>query len=63
MLEGGASAKIGVIADIIEGGGGLLAEIALPSGEKKLVPYRDEFFGAVDLVKGTIVLKSGWILE
>ena len=63
----GNSAKnqetIGQIIDIIEGGGGQLAEIRLISGEAKLVPFRDEFFGAIDLEKSQAILLETWILE
>jgi 16S rRNA processing protein RimM len=54
--------KLGQICDIIEGGGGNLAEIELLSGEKRLVPFRNEFFGAVDPEKGFAILLNKWIL-
>jgi len=53
---------VGTINDVIEGGGGFLAEILLPSGEKKLVPFRNEFFGKVDLAGGRAELLHTWIL-
>ena len=66
---------IGHITDIIEGGGGELAEIELSDGEKRLVPFRKDFFpeicpekgvypatGACQ-VTGRIVLQNLWILE
>jgi len=54
---------LGVVSDILEGGGGLLAEVRLPSGEHKLVPYRNEFFGDVNMNEGWIELLQPWILE
>jgi 16S rRNA processing protein RimM len=54
---------IGSISDMHEGGGGFLAEILLFSGEKKLVPFRNEFFGPVDPASGRAELLNPWILE
>jgi len=54
---------IGVITDIIEGGGGDLAEIKLISGEKRLVPFRKEFFSEINPAKSRVVLQNLWILE
>jgi 16S rRNA processing protein RimM len=54
---------VGEITGIMEGGGGFLAEIALPTGEKKLIPLRDEFFGGIDPEQGRAELIQGWILE
>ena len=59
--ENGGS--LGQITDIVEGGGGNLVEILLSSGEKRLAPFRNEFFGDVDLEKGRIYLLKTWILE
>ncbi|MDR2072062.1 MAG: ribosome maturation factor RimM [Spirochaetaceae bacterium] len=53
----------GIIIDVVEGGGGFLAEILLSSGEKKLVPFRDEFFGPIDPATGRVELLIRWILE
>ncbi|GHV95962.1 ribosome maturation factor RimM [Spirochaetia bacterium] len=63
---------IGHITDIIEGGGGELAEIRLlaenadegvvADGELKLVPFRREFFAEISPEKGRVVLKNLWIL-
>ena len=55
--------SLGQITDIVEGGGGNLVEILLSSGEKRLAPFRNEFFGDVDLEKGRIPLLKTWILE
>jgi len=54
---------IGSIIDIIEGGGGELAEIKLSGGEKRLVPFRKEFFSEISPQEGRAVLKNLWILE
>lgn len=59
---------IGNIFDIIEGGGGELAEIMLLSGEKRLVPFRKEFFPEISPLpygaeNGRVVLDNLWILE
>ncbi|MCL2440225.1 MAG: ribosome maturation factor RimM [Treponema sp.] len=54
---------IGVIIDIIEGGGGELVEIKLTNGEKRLVPLRKEFFPEISPDKGSVLLQNLWILE
>jgi 16S rRNA processing protein RimM len=54
---------IGEIADIVEVGGSYLAEIVLVSGERRLVPFRNEFFGSVDPDLGRAELLVRWILE
>jgi 16S rRNA processing protein RimM len=54
---------LGHIEAVVEGGGGNLAEIKLGSGEKRLAPFRNEFFGDVSLEKGQIVLLESWVLE
>ena len=51
------------IRDIVEGGGGELAELELLNGEIKMVPFRQEFFSEINLQKGFAVLKNLWILE
>jgi 16S rRNA processing protein RimM len=60
ISEGGT---IGSITDIIEGGGGELAEIELLNGEKRLVPFRHEFFSTICPEKGNATLQNLWILE
>lgn len=60
LLEG---ARVGEINDVLEGGGAQLVEVRTEAGELKLVPFRSEFWGAVDTVGRTAVLLSGWILE
>ena len=54
---------IGHVTDIIEGGGGELAEIELSTREKRLVPFRYEFFSEICPEKGRLILKNLWILE
>ena len=58
---------LGYITDILEGGGGQLAELKLLSGEIRLVPFRNEFFGELSLErgleKGRIVLLEPWVLD
>jgi 16S rRNA processing protein RimM len=55
--------RLGEIAAILEGGGGSLVELRLPSGETRLVPFRNEFFGDIDLPGGRVILLQNWILE
>ena len=50
----GDGETIGNIIDIIEGGGGELAEIKLTDGKKILVPFRSEFFEEINLEKAVI---------
>jgi len=54
---------LGHIADVIEGGGGDLAEIRLNNGETRLVPFRKEFLTGIDLAKKRVILQNLWILE
>lgn len=54
---------LGHIRDILDGGGGQLVELELNSGERRLVPFMDEFFGEISVRKGFAVLKERWILE
>ena len=62
--EGAGDGEIlGQIVSVIDAGGGDLAEIRLQDGETRLVPFREEFFGDVDLEKGRVILKNAWVLE
>ena len=65
---------LGLISDLVEGGGGYLAEVKLHSAnaaacaeasanEKRFVPFRKEFFGDIEIEAGKIVLLEPWILE
>nr|AGS52216.1 16S rRNA processing protein RimM [uncultured bacterium contig00056] len=55
--------NVGTVLDVIEGGGGELAEIELSNGEKRLVPFRKEFFSEISPAQGRVVLQNLWILE
>jgi 16S rRNA processing protein RimM len=59
-VDGG---EFGAVTGILDGGGGQLAEVRLPTGETRLVPFRNEFFGKIDLEKREITLIAPWILE
>jgi 16S rRNA processing protein RimM len=63
VLALGDSDVLGHITDILEGGNGSLAELRLLSGELKLVPFRNEFFGEISTEEGRIILLEPWILE
>jgi 16S rRNA processing protein RimM len=54
---------LGTISDIIEGGSGELAELKLNTGETRLVPFRNEFFGRISLEDKRAILLEKWILE
>jgi 16S rRNA processing protein RimM len=54
---------IGHVKDVIEGGGGDLIEIKLLNNSIKLVPFRKEFFGKINIKKGKLTLQNLWILE
>ena len=54
---------LGHITDILEGGNGEVAEVKLPSGELKMVPFRKEFFGDINIEEKWAVLFQPWILE
>jgi 16S rRNA processing protein RimM len=56
-------AVLGEIRDVLEGGGGQLIEVLLPKGESRLVPFRGEFFGEIDIEKRRVMLLETWILE
>ncbi|MDR1899906.1 MAG: ribosome maturation factor RimM [Treponema sp.] len=59
----GTGEILGRVGDIIEGGGGSLAEIRLPNGETRLVPFRKEFFSSISVEEGRALLSARWILE
>jgi 16S rRNA processing protein RimM len=60
----GYSAAVGgIIAGVVEGGGGYLLDVTLPTGEQRLVPFRHEFVGKIDLEAATVELLVDWILE
>ena len=53
---------LGQIKNVLEGGGGYLAELKLLSGKQRLVPFRNEFFGEIS-DEGKIPLLENWILD
>ncbi len=63
VLGSARGERIGELESILEGGGGQLAELRLSGGAQRLVPFRNEFFGDIDLEGRTIVLREEWILE
>jgi 16S rRNA processing protein RimM len=54
---------LGEITDVLDTSGGSLVEIRLPSGELRLVPFRNEFLGDINLETRRAVLLNRWILE
>ena len=58
-----AGEPLGRISDMVEGGGGDLLEVKLPGGKTRLAPFRNEFFGDVNLEEGKITLLEPWVLE
>ncbi|MDR2746467.1 MAG: ribosome maturation factor RimM [Treponema sp.] len=54
---------LGLINDVLEGGGGSLVELRLKTGETRLVPFRDEFFGEINVKERRARLLCRWILE
>ena len=63
VLTADSGEGLGHIADVIEGGGGDLAEIRLNDGKTRLVPFRKEFLTGIDLAKKRVMLQNLWILE
>lgn len=53
----------GLVRSVMEGGSAPLLEIGLADGRTALVPFRNEFVGAVDTRGRTIELLVDWILE
>jgi 16S rRNA processing protein RimM len=62
-LRGEDGERVGVISGVIEGGGGFLFEALLETGETRLIPFRGEFIGAIDLEARRAELRVMWILE
>jgi 16S rRNA processing protein RimM len=58
-----ASAPLGHITGIVEGGGGELAEIRLAGGGLRLVPFRKEFFAEISPEQGRALLRNLWVLD
>ncbi|MDR1278308.1 MAG: ribosome maturation factor RimM [Treponema sp.] len=59
----GGGEIVGHLTNIVEGGGGELAEIRLSTGEFKFVPFRKEFFAPIEPGAGRLILRERWILE
>ena len=58
-----AGTPLGTVMDVLEGGGGYLLEIKLLQGGSRLIPFRGEFLGEIDLEKGSAALLAPWILD
>jgi 16S rRNA processing protein RimM len=58
-----AGTELAKVVSFLEGGADPLLEAGLPDGRKRLVPFRREFVGEVDLAKGRIELLAPWLLE
>ena len=54
---------LGHIIEIVEGGGGFLAEVLLVLGGAKLIPFRKEFFGDINFDLGKIELLEFCVLD
>jgi 16S rRNA processing protein RimM len=54
---------VGLVTGVIEGGGGNLVEVRLPSGETRFVPFRNEFVGDINLKTNRLELLNTWILD
>jgi 16S rRNA processing protein RimM len=54
---------VGAINDVVEGGGGQLAELRLLTGECKFLPFRKEFLAGIDLASRSATLLAPWVLE
>ena len=59
----GSGEVLGVIADVLDGGNGSLVEVKLLSGEARLIPFKNEFFGEIDLENGSAELLDRQVLE
>lgn len=60
-----AGVTVGIITDVLEGGGGNLLEVSLAEScdRKVLVPFNNKFIGKVDVKGETVQLMHLWILE
>ncbi len=57
------SKRLGRIRSVCEGGASDLLEIETPAGKVFLVPFVNEFVGAVNLDERTVELKADWLLQ
>ena len=61
--KNGKEQILGHITAILEGGHNDLAEIQLMNGQKKLIPFKKEFFSEINPENGRVTLQNLWILE
>ncbi len=54
---------VGRVISLVEGPQADLLEIEKESGERRYVPFMDEYIGAVDIENRTIELRHAWIFE
>ena len=55
---------MGTIADVVEGGGGLLLEVSeAATGRTVYVPFRSQFIGKINIPVKQVELMHRWILE
>jgi len=61
----GGGPAYGRVVAVCGGGPDPWLELELPAGaaERRLVPFRKEFVGDIDLAAGTLVLLAPWVLE
>ena len=56
--------SVGTIADVVEGGGGLLLEVSeAATGRTVYVPFRSQFIGKINIPVKQVELMHRWILE
>jgi len=55
---------IGMIADVVEGGGGFLLEVSeAATGKTVYIPFHSKFIGKIDIPAKQVELMHRWILE
>lgn len=55
--------ELGRVRTVCEGAGADLLEVETPLGKRYLVPFIDQFVGAVDMTNRTVELKADWLLQ
>ena len=55
--------SVGTVRGVIDSASDALFEILLEDGTTRIVPFREEFIGEVDVVNATIQLMATWTLE
>ncbi|WP_320130813.1 ribosome maturation factor RimM [uncultured Sphaerochaeta sp.] len=53
----------GTVVNAFDGAQAVLLEVSMPDKKNCMVPYLEQFLGAVDSSKQTIELKTPWILD